>query len=478
MGPNTNSGHGDRKQTLTLWNDLTAFNALTDWIPMVMPLGHAVPARTCAILSHRSPSTASAPDANRRGISMLYLFNQGRSTYLSLRRFSRVVSVFRSRHVRVQCLNLNVFETLKVDMDYSQSPLPGSLPGYLHLPNSQPLYGNIASSVHPGHANASLPHHHHGMQMSRVNMVPNLPSMHSPHMHPGCPPTPPLPQSEAKMRLKACLTQQIPPHLANGNVGMMGGGGLGLCTSHHEALQPMTAHHSHGHGLHNPHGPVSHRGPHGHHLPHHPHDSQHQAALHHHSHHVQHHQQPGLTLQQAGGGGRRRRVIDEDPDERRRKFLERNRAAATRCRLKRKAWVLSLEKKAEELTQTNMQLQNEVALLRNEVSQLKQLLMAHKDCPVSAMKKSQGFLDECSADDPSRCSQVIQHPSSSSFSTTAMGSPVMVVSDMGSPGLCSSSLSSSPLGQLTTSRTDLMHGHGQAGDSSLAGPSPVLPLTS
>lgn len=50
-------------------------------------------------------------------------------------------------------------------------------------------------------------------------------------------------------------------------------------------------------------------------------------------------------------------MLDEDPDERRRKFLERNRAAATRCRQKRKVWVMSLEKKAEELTQTNMQLQ-------------------------------------------------------------------------------------------------------------------------
>lgn len=68
--------------------------------------------------------------------------------------------------------------------------------------------------------------------------------------------------------------------------------------------------------------------------------------------------QPTQTIQQPQTtGGRRRRVVDEDPDERRRKFLERNRAAATRCRQKRKVWVMSLEKKAEELTQTNMQLQ-------------------------------------------------------------------------------------------------------------------------
>lgn len=72
--------------------------------------------------------------------------------------------------------------------------------------------------------------------------------------------------------------------------------------------------------------------------------------------------QPTQTLQSPPpSGGRRRRVVDEDPDERRRKFLERNRAAATRCRQKRKVWVMSLEKKAEELTQTNMQLQVDTA---------------------------------------------------------------------------------------------------------------------
>ncbi|XP_072531104.1 cyclic AMP-responsive element-binding protein 5 [Salminus brasiliensis] len=89
-------------------------------------------------------------------------------------------------------------------------------------------------------------------------------------------------------------------------------------------------------------------------------------------------------------GGRRRRTADDDPDERRRKFLERNRAAASRCRQKRKVWVSSLEKKAEELTHTNLQLQNEVTLLRSEVTQLKQILLAHKDCPVTTRQESQG----------------------------------------------------------------------------------------
>lgn len=124
-----------------------------------------------------------------------------------------------------------------------------------------------------------------------------------------------------------------------------------------------------------------------------------------------------------GGSSRRRRTTELDPDERRQKFLERNRAAATRCRQKRKLWVSSLEKKAEELTHTNLQLQvrlsadttstntptilrvlrkpvcvcpqNEVTSLRSEVGQLKQILLTHKDCPVTArQREAQGYPSE------------------------------------------------------------------------------------
>ncbi|XP_054595717.2 cyclic AMP-dependent transcription factor ATF-7b isoform X3 [Nothobranchius furzeri] len=91
-------------------------------------------------------------------------------------------------------------------------------------------------------------------------------------------------------------------------------------------------------------------------------------------------------------GGRRRRASEMDPDERRQRFLERNRAAASRCRQKRKLWVNSLEKKAEDMASMNVSLTNEVTLLRNEVAQLKQLLLAHKDCPVTVMQKKAAFL--------------------------------------------------------------------------------------
>lgn len=85
-----------------------------------------------------------------------------------------------------------------------------------------------------------------------------------------------------------------------------------------------------------------------------------------------------------GSSKRPRRTQDElDPDERRKRFLERNRAAATRCREKRKIWVQQLEKKADDLSNTNAHLQGEITLLRTEVAQLKSLLLAHKDCPVT-----------------------------------------------------------------------------------------------
>ncbi|XP_041724886.2 cyclic AMP-dependent transcription factor ATF-2-like [Coregonus clupeaformis] len=138
-------------------------------------------------------------------------------------------------------------------------------------------------------------------------------------------------------------------------------------------------------------------------------------------------------------GGRRRRATSEDPDEKRRKFLERNRAAASRCRQKRKVWLSSLEKKAEDLNSMNGQLQNEVTLLRNEVAQLKHLLLAHKDCPVTAMQKKSAYhtsekedsCEEMSVPD-SLQSEVIQHSSvstsngvSSSSTTPAASAPAL-----------------------------------------------------
>ncbi|XP_054713764.1 cyclic AMP-dependent transcription factor ATF-2-like [Uloborus diversus] len=92
-----------------------------------------------------------------------------------------------------------------------------------------------------------------------------------------------------------------------------------------------------------------------------------------------------------GEHGRKRRDVNSDPDEKRKKSLERNRAAAIRCREKRKQWITNLEKKADELARTNTQLQHEVTTLRNEVAHLKTMLLAHKDCPVTLQQKASGY---------------------------------------------------------------------------------------
>ncbi|XP_029287470.1 cyclic AMP-dependent transcription factor ATF-7b isoform X4 [Cottoperca gobio] len=134
-------------------------------------------------------------------------------------------------------------------------------------------------------------------------------------------------------------------------------------------------------------------------------------------------------------GGRRRRASEMDPDERRERFLERNRAAASRCRQKRKVWVNSLEKKADDLVNMNVSLSNEVGLLRNEVSQLKQLLLAHKDCPVTVMQKKAAFLaaggEETSRDTSSEPigspAAVIQHGQSPPASAS---SPVATINGL------------------------------------------------
>ncbi|XP_071074960.1 cyclic AMP-dependent transcription factor ATF-7 isoform X2 [Dasypus novemcinctus] len=223
----------------------------------------------------------------------------------------------------------------------------GSLPLVMHLANGQTM------PVLPGPP-VQMPS---VISLARpVSMVPNIPGIPGPPVNSSGSISPsghPMP-SEAKMRLKATLTHQVSS--VNGGCGMVVGTASTMVTARPEQSQILIQH---------PDAPSP--------------------------------AQPQVSPAQPtpSTGGRRRRTVDEDPDERRQRFLERNRAAASRCRQKRKLWVSSLEKKAEELTSQNIQLSNEVTLLRNEVAQLKQLLLAHKDCPVTALqKKTQGYLEK------------------------------------------------------------------------------------
>uniref|UniRef100_A0AAX7VJU3 Cyclic AMP-dependent transcription factor ATF-2 n=1 Tax=Astatotilapia calliptera TaxID=8154 RepID=A0AAX7VJU3_ASTCA len=223
-------------------------------------------------------------------------------------------------------------------------PVSGTFPVLLQLPNGQTMPVAIPASITSSsvHIPTTIP------LVRPVTVVPNVPGI------PGPPSPQPQPaQSEAKLKLKATLSQQL-PQVTNGDAPTA-------------ILTPA------------PHLPTT-EAPSPHSL-----------------------QQPATSTTETPAspvppapnppstGGRRRRTTSEDPDEKRRKFLERNRAAASRCRQKRKVWVQSLEKKAEDLTSMNARLQTEVTDLRNEVARLKQLLLAHKDCPVTVMQKKSGY---------------------------------------------------------------------------------------
>jgi ATF/CREB family transcription factor len=79
-----------------------------------------------------------------------------------------------------------------------------------------------------------------------------------------------------------------------------------------------------------------------------------------------------------GEGGRK--MTDE---EKRKNFLERNRVAALKCRQRKKQWLANLQAKVELFSTENDALSATVTQLREEIVNLKTLLLAHKDCPVS-----------------------------------------------------------------------------------------------
>ena len=80
---------------------------------------------------------------------------------------------------------------------------------------------------------------------------------------------------------------------------------------------------------------------------------------------------PAFSTKQGGAKNTKRTQGEGALDERRIKFLERNRAAATRCREKKKQWLQELQQKAATLTTSNRQLNDELRRLRDEVAQLK-----------------------------------------------------------------------------------------------------------
>ncbi|KAH6985477.1 Aft1 HRA domain-containing protein [Ilyonectria destructans] len=70
-------------------------------------------------------------------------------------------------------------------------------------------------------------------------------------------------------------------------------------------------------------------------------------------------------------------------EEKRKNFLERNRVAALKCRQRKKQWLANLQTNVETFSTENDTLTSQATQLREEVVNLKTLLLAHKDCPVT-----------------------------------------------------------------------------------------------
>lgn len=66
------------------------------------------------------------------------------------------------------------------------------------------------------------------------------------------------------------------------------------------------------------------------------------------------------------------------------------RVAALKCRQRKKQWLANLQSKVELYSSENDALTAQITQLREEVVNLKTLLLAHKDCPVTQQQGLHG----------------------------------------------------------------------------------------
>ncbi|KAG8984510.1 hypothetical protein FRB90_005263, partial [Tulasnella sp. 427] len=81
-----------------------------------------------------------------------------------------------------------------------------------------------------------------------------------------------------------------------------------------------------------------------------------------------------------GGPGRAGQKKFETEEEKRRNFLERNRQAALKCRQRKKAWLTQLQQQVEYLKTENERLQGTIVSMRDEVTRLSAVVVAHRAC--------------------------------------------------------------------------------------------------
>ncbi|KAH7113700.1 Aft1 HRA domain-containing protein [Dactylonectria estremocensis] len=82
--------------------------------------------------------------------------------------------------------------------------------------------------------------------------------------------------------------------------------------------------------------------------------------------------------------GTKTKMTDE---EKRKNSLERNRVAALKCRQRKKQWLGNLQTNVEMFITENDALTAQITQLTGEVVNLKTLLLAHKDCPVTQQQR-------------------------------------------------------------------------------------------
>lgn len=97
-------------------------------------------------------------------------------------------------------------------------------------------------------------------------------------------------------------------------------------------------------------------------------------------------EEPDMKQDEYNANGKK--MTDE---EKRKNFLERNRVAALKCRQRKKQWLQNLQSKVEMFSSENDALSAQISSLREEVVNLKTLLLAHKDCPVTQQQGLNGI---------------------------------------------------------------------------------------
>lgn len=74
-----------------------------------------------------------------------------------------------------------------------------------------------------------------------------------------------------------------------------------------------------------------------------------------------------------------------------RRFSNGTSVAALKCRQRKKQWLANLQQKVEIFGSENENLNAQINHLREEIVNLKTLLLAHKDCPVSQQQGISGM---------------------------------------------------------------------------------------